>query len=477
MLLSATLAVVACVASTQGHTAMGRQHPQILHAWSSTSSTVPPPRGWNGFDSHENHINETRLNATADALAAQLLPHGYTHFVMDAGWFSGSIHDQYGRPRPNATLYPSTRIPGQPFTSLAPLVDAMRARGLELGIWYIRGAYAPAVAAKAMVKGTAYTLDEIVNQNGELGECLWDTVQVAVNASHVAAPAYYDSLAQLFAEDWGVSFVKFDCAYLPHGGESSMEELLLFSSAMAKVRVRGTTRAPQLSVSPGGVRIDPVRAQVLVREMPGAMYRIVPDYHGGLPVGQMREAALLVEMSLYQANGTIPDWDMLPGVCATTMALWCVCGSPLMYGYSLPADEVALSYLTNADALTINAEATAVRPFLNGGANLSLGNVTGWRSQTADGRVAVALVNLGDGVANTTTAFTDVGLPGGGKYDVLDVFAGTRHSAVEGVFATTIPAYVKHNKDPSTGAVLLLISPVTGQQANHASAIPSHEAE
>lgn len=432
-------------------------HPRVQS--SRSTPRITPPRGWNGFDSHLNHINESALNATADALAAQLLPHGYSHFVMDAGWFSGNIHDQYGRPRPDDTLYPSTRIPGQQYTSLAPMVDAMRARGLELGIWYIRGAYAPAVAAKVPVMGTPFTLDEIVNQNGNLGECLWDTVQIAVNASHPGAAAYYDSLAQLFVEDWGVSFVKFDCAYLPHVAESSMEELLLFSASMAKVKVRGTDQAPQLSVSPGGVRIDPARAQVLVREMPGAMYRIQPDYHGGLPVGQMREAALLVEMGLYQANGTFPDWDMLPGVCATTMALWCVCGSPLMYGYSLPADPVTLSYLTNPDALKINAEATAVRPFLNSGANLSVGNVSGWRSQTADGRVAVALVNLGTGVQTTETLFSAVGLGQAGTFDVLDVFSGTTRHGLEGSFNATIPEYVKHNKDPSSGAVLFLISP------------------
>jgi hypothetical protein len=98
------------------------------------------PRGWNGFDSHLNHINETVLNATADALAHQLLPYGYNHFVMDAGWFSGTIHDDYGRPRPNSTMYPSTVVAGQRYTTLAPIVDAMRARGLELGIWCVLAA-------------------------------------------------------------------------------------------------------------------------------------------------------------------------------------------------------------------------------------------------------------------------------------------------------------------------------------------------
>lgn len=429
-------------------------------AITQNSRRVVAPRGWNGFDSHLNHINETQLNATADALAQQLLPHGFNYFVMDAGWFCGTIHDEYGRPRPNATMYPSTQVAGSPYPTMAPIVDAMRSRGLELGIWYIRGAYAPAVAAKARVKDTPYTLDEIVNQDSEdLGECLWDTVQIAVNASHPGAQPYYDSLAQLFVEEWGVSFVKFDCAYLPHGVESSMQELLLFASAMDKVKVRGTDKRPQLSISPGGVRINQQRAQVLVDRIPGSMYRIWPDYHGGLPLGQMNEAATLVEMGIYAANGTFPDWDMLPGVCATTMALWCVTGAPLMYGYALPADDVALGFLTNSEALLINAEATDPRPFLNPHTNLTLGNVTGWLSDISDSRIAVALVNIGEGEVTINTSFSDLGLSGSVYYDILDVFAGTSRDHSSGEFSTTIPAYVKHNKKPAAGAVLYLISP------------------
>ena len=437
--------------------------PQLPNAVTQTARRAIAPRGWNGFDSQLNHIDEAQLNATADALAKQLLPYGFNYLVMDAGWFSGSIHDQYGRPRPNATMYPSTRVEAEPYPTMAPIVDAMRSRGLELGIWYIRGAYAPAVAAKTRVKDTPYTLDEIVNQDPEnLGECLWDPVQVAVNASHPGAQPYYDSLAQLFVEEWGVSFVKFDCAYLPHGVESSMQELLLFASAMDKVSVRGTGRRPQLSISPGGVRINQQRAQVLVDQIPGAMYRIWPDYHGGLPLGQMDEAATLVEMGIYMKNGTFPDWDMLPGVCATTMALWCVTGAPLMYGYALPADDVALSFLTNAEALLINAEATDPRPFLNPHANTSFGNVSGWRSDLSDNRMAVALVNIGQEVVHVTTAFADLGLPLTVHYDVLNVFAHSVQTHVADGFSSTIAAYEKHNNHPAAGAVLYLLSPSIG---------------
>lgn len=65
---------------------------------------------------------------------------------------------------------------------------------------YIRGAYAPAVAAKVPVKNTQYTLDQIVNQDAEdLGECLWDKVQIAVNASHPGARFPPPLLIQLCA--------------------------------------------------------------------------------------------------------------------------------------------------------------------------------------------------------------------------------------------------------------------------------------
>jgi hypothetical protein len=54
----------------------------------------------------------------------------------------------------------------------------------------------------------------------------------------------------------------------------------------------------------------------------GTMYRIWPDYWGGMPSGQLSEAAMLVGRGIYGANATWPDWDLLASVDQLKMALW-----------------------------------------------------------------------------------------------------------------------------------------------------------
>jgi hypothetical protein len=128
--------------------------------------------------------------------------------------------DIYGRPVPS-TAYPSARTAGRTDSTLKLFVDSVHALGLKVGVWHIRGAHVSAVASLAPVKGTNYTVDQIVRQKPPGSpvpphwreECLWDTEWVAVNASHPGAQPYYDSIAELFVSEWGVDFVKFDVSH------------------------------------------------------------------------------------------------------------------------------------------------------------------------------------------------------------------------------------------------------------------------
>ena len=44
------------------------------------------------------------------------------------------------------------------------MVETVRKLGLKMGVWHIRGAHREAVERKLPVKGTEYTIDQIVNQ-------------------------------------------------------------------------------------------------------------------------------------------------------------------------------------------------------------------------------------------------------------------------------------------------------------------------
>jgi hypothetical protein len=79
--------------------------------------------------------------------------------------------------------------------------------GLKVGIHTLRGSVsAAAVAAKSPVLGGGgATVDQIVNASA--GTCSWNKGWFAVNMSHPAATAWFDSVYGQYA-DWGVDLIK-----------------------------------------------------------------------------------------------------------------------------------------------------------------------------------------------------------------------------------------------------------------------------
>ena len=160
-----------------------------------------PPRGWNSFDlqRYNQTMNEALFRHTASAMATQLLPHGYDTIVIDGGW-SRRETDEYGRNVPDKTLFPSSAN-GAGFKPLARYAHSL---GLKVGVWKIRGVLESAVDSNGRVKGTDYTLaDIVVNQSSCTGrwcKCTWDDANLGINTSHPAAQAYYNSIVELMAE-------------------------------------------------------------------------------------------------------------------------------------------------------------------------------------------------------------------------------------------------------------------------------------
>ncbi len=223
----------------------------VFLPFSSAILVLPdrPPRGFNTFDSYEfDQVNESLVLALADAMAAQLLPHGYEFLVVDGGW-TESRHpngtrfehiDSFGRPIAAPERYP---------TGMAWLGDQVRRRGLKFGLWTIRGVHVDAVRRRLPVLGASeHTVDQIVDVEpvggGPNGSCLWQPNYLGVNMSHPAAQAYYESRVALLAVDYKVDFIKADCMMC---GPCYTDEVQAFSAA-----VRASPRALVLSYSPGG---------------------------------------------------------------------------------------------------------------------------------------------------------------------------------------------------------------------------------
>jgi hypothetical protein len=354
-----------------------------------------PPMGFNTFDSYgDGKLNETGVLALADAMAAQLLPHGYDTLTLDGGWSTTTLPngtkkqnlDRWGRAVPDRARFPR---------GMAWLAAQLRQRGLKLGLWTIRGVHADAVAARLPVFGMEHhTLDELVDAlpvgGGANGSCLWASEWLGVNMSHPAAQTYYDGrVALLTGQDdaaaggqgQGADFIKADCMMCAPCYD---EEIVAFSRA-----VEALDWEVALSYSPGGGN-QPKDGDWVARNGLATMYRVLTDFHGGwYGWGGLRQALFIAgnfssaqgafgDLSTVRANGTFPDLDMLPLSAgwwdgsdernpdkadrgATIATLWMMARSPLMHAGPLPSDPTTLGYLTNAGALAVRASAAPRR--------------------------------------------------------------------------------------------------------------------
>ncbi len=332
---------------------------------------LTPPMGWNSYDYYDTTVNEDRVRANADYMAANLKEFGWQYVVIDIEWFAhgaGSRRDkyqyipfndlemdEYGRLLPDPERFPSS-ADGAGFR---PLADYIHSLGLKFGIHIMRGIPRIAAYRHMPVKGTDTTASEIANPSSICG---WNPDMYGVR-NMPEGQAYYDSILELYAE-WGVDFIKCDdicnTNVYPHNPYSASHEVEMLAKAIQKCG-----REIVLSLSPGPALID----KAWHYETYANMWRITDDFWD--------DWKLLKDMfrrcELWQnhvSEGCFPDCDMLPlgflgkgfGAERTTnfttdeartmMTLWCLFGSPLMIGAELTKlDSDTLALLTNKRVL------------------------------------------------------------------------------------------------------------------------------
>ena len=124
---------------------------------------------------------------------------------MEQGWSKKDgqiLTDEYGRPKPNKELYPSSAGGA----GMRPLVDALAAKGLRLGLWIMRGVPRSAATARLPIFNTttnSTALDAVRYDKS----CFWSTSCYGSNYPAAAAAEYYASVAALFTQ-WGVQYLK-----------------------------------------------------------------------------------------------------------------------------------------------------------------------------------------------------------------------------------------------------------------------------
>ncbi len=89
---------------------------------------------------------------------------------------------------------------------MKPLVEQLAAKGLHLGLWFMRGVPRSAAAARLPIFGSS-TSSRAVDAVRYDKSCFWSTSCYGTNYPSSAAAEYYRSLGALL-NDWGVGYVK-----------------------------------------------------------------------------------------------------------------------------------------------------------------------------------------------------------------------------------------------------------------------------
>jgi alpha-galactosidase len=430
--------------------------PVVLRAAQSASdfhSLAPaPPMGWNSWDSFATTIREQDVRAVAQIMAAQLLPHGYDIFTIDAQWNEPGANsfdyrkdapltmDEWGRLIPAPNRFPTAANRA----GFRPLADHVHSLGLKFGIHMMRGVPRQAAQRNIPILGTPYRAGDIADR---VHVCEWNADMYGIDMAKPGAQEYYDSIFKLYAS-WGVDFVKADDMSRPY-----------FRNAPEIHAVRRAIdrcgRPMLLSLSPGET---PLAAAADVAQNAN-LWRISDDFWDTWPL-LLEQFERLKNWSAYGGPGHWPDADMLPlGVLelgrrktrftaaeqVTLMTLWAIARSPLIMGGDLrKLDDFTLSLLTNDEVLAVNQAGREQRELFR--AN----GLAAWCSKPALGNdMYVALFNLRDPASSVPSGteavrtlpvpirLAEIGIKG--TAHVRDLWQRSDLKAVQDTFAPRIP--------------------------------------
>eukprot|EP00730_Choanoeca_flexa_P006624 TRINITY_DN12186_c2_g1_i3.p1 TRINITY_DN12186_c2_g1~~TRINITY_DN12186_c2_g1_i3.p1 ORF type:complete len:425 (+),score=92.39 TRINITY_DN12186_c2_g1_i3:158-1432(+) len=343
------------------------------------------PRGWNSYDSI-GASNESTTLTIAEIMKDKLLSFGYEYVVIDAGWYGGTEDasiDEYGRLIPLTNQYPSSAN-GKGFGPLAAQIHGM---GLKFGFWNTFGIPTHAVNENTPIKGTTYRARDI--SLGVTTTCPWyQNLTYAVNTSHPAAQAYFDSVVELY-DQWQIDLLKQDCSFGGNLSPAHWSNVQAFSASLSR-----SNRSYVYSMSPGGDvtpdMVDLIRPKATMARITNDFWDVWDNDGKRYPMDIPRHFDMVAELVNNTQAGFYFDLDMLPfgkigrpPPCSGTvgcyresklteseqrsvMTLWSIAQSPLIYGGDLRASTQAqLDMITNPNILTAQANSRHARRVVN----------------------------------------------------------------------------------------------------------------
>ena len=339
---------------------------------------LTPPMGWNSWNCWAESVDDARIRAAAEGMAAGgLANHGWAYINIDDCW-------QGRRVPPAYALQPKEKFP-----DLKALADAVHGLGLKLGLYST-----PWKTSYAGYPG---------------GSADTDDGRVLEKASAFGAVAFERADAYQWAQ-WGVDYLKYDWKPIDAGHARAMADALVASgrdivyslsnsadlgqaATWAEVanawRTTGDINDSWASVSGIGFGQDPWKA-----------------FAGP---GRWNDPDMLVVGRVGWGPSLHPT-GLTPNEQYTHISLWCLLAAPLLLGCDLQnVDPFTLGLLTNDEVLEVDQDPLgrqAGRVALDGPAEV-------WAKDMADGSKAVGLFSRDDREARPVTArWSDLGLRG-----------------------------------------------------------------
>jgi len=352
---------------------------------------LTPHMGWNSWYVWENNVTDGIMRAAADAMVSSgMIDHGYQYVNIDDCWsvrpdakdpsLLGEARDAKGMINSNGR-----------FPDMKSLTDYIHGKGLKAGIYTSPG---PTTCA-----------------------------------GHVAAWQHEEQDVRRFVE-WGYDFLKYDwCSYNGVAKDNSVEELQkpyrLVSAILAKQSrdiVLNLCQYGMGNVWEWGAAVG------------GNSWRTAGDLGGsfeGIPTALFRDG-----FDVYSKNelhryggpgrwndpdylllGYLSDWKggtaetpLTPNEQYAHVSLWALVAAPLIFSGDITRlDDFTLSLLTNDEVIEVDQDSLG-KP---GRRVAKDGDLEVWMKEMEDGSKAVGLFNRGEGLAEVTALWADVGVQGG----------------------------------------------------------------
>lgn len=407
------IALMIIFVSACAFTLVGNKNAPSAYALANAQA-LTPVMGWSSWNAHFGNINESVIEAAANALVSSgMKAAGYTYVNIDAGWWSGT-RDSSGNITVSSSQWPD---------GMAGVVSYIHGKGLKAGIYTDAGADG--------CNGTS---------QGSYGHYAQDMLQF---------------------EKWGFDYVKVDWC----GG---VKLSLTPSTQYAQIRDAIATATTQtghpmtFSICEWGVA-DPWNWGPGT----GNSWRTSNDI--SFTQGTVAWSDILKNFDAAtlhpdaQSIESYNDPDMMEvgasGISTTEsqahFSLWAIAGAPLLAGNDITTmSSTTQTILTNSEVIAVDQDALDLQAIKV--SEPSIGLQVWSKVLSGSGQRAVALLNRTGSTANITVNWSDISLTGSAT--VRDLWA---HSNL-GSFSTSYTASV-----PSHGVVMLKISGTEPGVANY----------